>query len=80
MCAACIVEEHIANPFHRIEVWDATLAFWSRISLDYLEGFAINLGHDGDLRTTQSNVRPMVRGRNYTRGGAHQAGRRGEGS
>ena len=60
MCAACIIEEHIANPFHRIEVWDASLAFWSRICLGDLEGFAINLGHDGKPCTTQLNVRPMT--------------------
>ncbi|KAI0730475.1 hypothetical protein C8Q76DRAFT_613044 [Earliella scabrosa] len=60
MCAACIMEDHVANPFHRIEVWDPTLAFWARMSLGDLEAFAINLGHQGEPCSTQPNVRTMT--------------------
>ena len=60
MCAACIIDGHVNNPFHRVEVWDPALAFWSRISLGDLDGFVLNLGHDGAPCATQPNVRPMT--------------------
>jgi hypothetical protein len=43
-CRACIVHDHLSNPFHRIEAWDGT--HFSRVSLSEL-GLVINLNHRG---------------------------------
>ncbi|KAI0668645.1 hypothetical protein C8Q78DRAFT_1081036 [Trametes maxima] len=46
-CKSCVVTHHACNPFHRVEEWDPTLAFWRRRPL-YDLGLVVCLGHSGE--------------------------------
>lgn len=45
-CDTCILEQHIHNPFHRIEVWCNT--YFKRAAL-WQTGLTLHLGHGGGL-------------------------------
>ncbi|KLO04113.1 hypothetical protein SCHPADRAFT_796130, partial [Schizopora paradoxa] len=56
-CATCLVEEHSAEPFHRVERWNGR--FWCKVTLNDL-GLIVNLGHGrGESCAVPSNVREL---------------------
>lgn len=61
LCADCVLDVHILNPFHRVQKW--TGDYFKHFELTTLPGFAIYLGHEGfpcPSQSTYENLPPEL--------------------